>query len=361
MAVKKPNVDPAHEETEKILSDCEKRIKKEYEKAVTELQGTIDDYFRRFELKDKKWREWVADGTKTAEEYKQWRIGQMAVGDRWKSLQNTIATDLANTEMIAKSIAKGYMPEVYAVNFNYGTYEVEHLGGVDTGFTLYNREAVERIVRENPDILPSPGKKVSQAIAEGKAVRWNKQVVQSTMIQGILQGESIPKLAKRLAKDVADKDYKASIRNARTMATSTQNAGRYDAYRRAEEKGIEIDVLWRATLDNRTRHSHRQLDGQRRPLDEPFEVDGFKILYPGQLKQNEETDFPQSMIWNCRCTLRGIVKGLEPRAIKFRDMSAINNDYEAWKKGKSVSEPITAQAEKGEAIAESYRRKYRKK
>ena len=31
MAVKKPNVDPAHEETEKILSDCEKRIKKEYE------------------------------------------------------------------------------------------------------------------------------------------------------------------------------------------------------------------------------------------------------------------------------------------------------------------------------------------
>ena len=352
---KKPNIDPAHSETEKILSDCEKRIKKEYQKAVTELQGTIDDYFRRFELKDKKWREWVADGTKTKKEYEQWRIGQMAVGDRWKSLQNTIAEDLAHTEQIAKSIAKGYMPEVYAVNFNYGTYEVEHLGGVNTGFTLYNREAVERIVRDNPNMLPAPGKKVKQAIAEGKAVAWNKQLVQSTMMQGILQGESIPKLAKRLSENVADSDYKASIRNARTMTTSVQNAGRMDAYKRAEDMGVEMAQEWRAVFDNRTRHEHRLLDGQIRPIGEPFEVENMKIMYPGDLSADA------SMVYNCRCTLRAQVKGLEPRARQYRDDSAVNMSYEEWLKAKPESKPIDEQAKKGEAIAEKYRNEYRRR
>lgn len=356
MAAKQKS-DPAHDETDKIIKQMEKRINQEYAQAEKELQEKLDDYMRRFHIKDKKWREWVADGTKTKEEYKQWKTGQIAVGKRWEAMKQTIAEDMYHSDQIAKSIVKGYMPEVYALNFNYGTYEAEVGAHINTGFTLYNREAVERIMRDNPNLLPSPGKKVSQAIAEGKAVRWNKQVIQSAMMQGILQGESIPKLATRLADAVGETNRKAAIRNARTMATGAQNAGREDAYKRAEALGVDMMQEWRATLDMRTRHEHRQLDGQTRAVGEPFEVDGEKIAFPGDLSA------PGYLVYNCRCTLLGRVKGLEPRARKYRDDSMIEGmSYEEWKASKvEKPNPILLQEEKGKAIAESYRRKYREK
>ena len=356
MAVKKQKTDPAHEETERLLAEMEKKISKEYAQAEKELQAKIDDYFRRFALKDQKWQEWVRDGVKTKQEYQQWRIGQMAVGKRWESMKDTIAEDFVNADKIARSIVNGYMPEVYAENFNYGTYEAEVGSGVDTSFTLYSRESVENIVRGNSSLLPAPGRKVSREISEGRAKKWNEQLVQSVMIQGILQGESIPKLATRLAKAVGDSDRKAAIRNARTMATGAQNAGRVDAYKRAEDKGVKMEQMWRATLDMRTRHEHRLLDGQRQKVGEPFEVEGEKIMYPG------DPSAPGHLIYNCRCTLRGVVAGLEPQAIKYRDTSAIEGmTYEEWKASKiEKPNPITLPEEKGEAIAEKYRIEYGK-
>ena len=317
MAVRK--TDPAHDETERILAEMEKRIQKEYAQAEKDIQVKIDDYMSRFALKDQKWQEWVKDGTKTKEQYKQWRVGQMAVGKRWESMKQTVSEDLYHADQIAKSIVKGYMPEVYATNFNYGTYEVEKGAKVDTSFTLYDRQSVERIMRNNPQMLPAPGKKVSKEIAEGRAVKWNKQQLQSVMIQGILQGESIPKLAERLAKEVGDSDEKAAIRNARTMTTGAQNAGRIDSYKRAEDMGISMVQMWRATLDDRTRHEHRQLDGKMVKVGESFEVDGYVIMFPG------DPSADPSMIYNCRCTLRAVVAGLTPQAEKLRSDSAIGN------------------------------------
>ena len=349
--------DPAHEETDRVLELMEKRIQKEYKQAEQEVQAKLDDYLQRFQLKDQKWREWVANGTKTADQYKQWRIGQMAVGKRWDNMKQTLAQDFVNTDKIARSIVNGYMPEVYAINFNYGTYQVEMGAKIDTSFTLYDRQTVERIMRDDPEMLPAPGKKVSKDIAEGKAVRWNRQQIQSVMTQGILQGESIPALAERLAKQVGDSDMKAAIRNARTMTTGAQNAGRVDSYKRAEDMGIEMEQMWRSTLDMRTRHEHRILDGMRVKVGDPFEVDGYKIMYPGDPSADPE------MIYNCRCTLEGVVAGLEKRALKYRDTSAIEGmTYDEWKKSKvEKPEPILSEKEKGEAISESYRNEYRRK
>ena len=112
------------------------------------------------------------------------------------------------------------------------------------------------------------GRRVKGLITQGKAVAWDMQKLQSVMVQGILQGDSIPHLATRLAKGVGESDRKAAIRNARTMATGAQNAGRVAAYARADELGVEMEQMWIATLDDRTRHSHRYMDGETRPVGE---------------------------------------------------------------------------------------------
>ena len=272
--------DPAHVATDAEIAKIEKLITKEYKKAHKEASDKLDDYLARFAAKDAKWQEWVANGTKTKKEYTEWRKGQMLVGKRWEDLRDSLATDLTNTAKIAQSIAKGYAPEVYAINHNYATFEVEKGSLLDTSYSLYNREAVEYMYKGKPKLYHTYGKAVAKEIKEGKQHAWDRRRITSVLTQAILQGESIPKITKRL-EHVTKGDHKAAIRNARTMMTGVQNAGRVDAYERAKALGIPVRKQWLATLDARTRHWHKELDGVIVENDEPFENEFGKIMFPG--------------------------------------------------------------------------------
>lgn len=350
--------DPGHKETDKLLEKMERRIAREYAKAEKEVREKLDDYLRRFEIKDQTWQRWVSEGKKTKEEYKKWRMGQIIMENRWRSLQDVLAKDFHNANQIARSIINGYMPEVYAINRDYGAYEVEHGLAVDTSYTLYDHHAAEKLFDDNAELYHAPGKQVSQRIAAGLDIRWNKQQIQSVMLQAILQGEAIPKIADRLARAVGDSNRAAAIRNARTMTTGIENAGRIDSYKRAESMGIEMEQMWVAALDGRTRHEHRMLDGQTRPVGKAFEVEGYKIMYPGDPSADPE------MIYNCRCTLIAQLSGFKK---DIKDLDLRHNEklgdmsYNEWKKAKATSNPITLPEEKAENIKQTYIAEYRRK
>lgn len=341
--------DEGHEETDKLLEDLEKKIAKEYKQAAEEAQAKLDDYLRRFEIKDEKWQIMVASGKKTAEEYKKWRTGQIMVGQRWEDLRNQLAEDYHNANVIAKSIIDGTKPDVYALNHNYATYQIEKDGLVDTAYTLYNRDTVEMIMRDNPDLLPPPGKRMKASIAAGKDIAWQEGKLQSVMLQGIIQGESIPNLSRRIAQTLGETNHASTIRYARTAVTGAQNAGREDAYKRAESLGVKMQREWLATLDNRTRHEHRILDGQKRAIDEPFEVEGEEIMFPG------DPSAPGHLIWNCRCRTVAAVDGWEDMSGQLRSDKAIGGmSYEEWKNAKPKYERITRPEERERGAKEGY-------
>ena len=347
--------DYAHDQTDKRIARIQKRLEKEYSATIKEVEAKLDDYLRRFRLKDQKWREWVKTGKKTPEQYKAWKKGQIAGGKRWRELKEALAIDYHHANVIARKIVRDELPEIYALNYNYSTYLIEKGLSVDTSFTLYNRAAVQKILNDNPNLLPPPGKKTSERIAAGLDVRWNKETIQSVMIRSILTGESVPKIAKRLAREVGDRNYKASIRNARTMATGAQNAGRSDSFRRAKKMGINLRQTWVATLDMRTRHEHRLLDGMTVDVGKPFIVEGEKIRFPG------DPNAPGHLTYNCRCTMIGQIMGFERDVVKYRTDPAINGmTYEEWKRSKKAkSNRITLPEEKGEAIRHKYIQEYR--
>ena len=342
--------DAGHIETEKRLRKLEKRLQKEYQQASIELQEKIDDYWQRYKVKDEIWQRRLAKGEVTASEYADWKKGQIIVGKRWESMKEEIAEDMMHTNQIASGIIADAMPDIYAINLNYGTYQVETAAMVDTSYTLYSRDAVNHILGSDADVLPpKPGKKVAQAIAEGKMKKWEKQQIQSVALQSILQGESIPNMAKRIANTLGELNHKDSIRYARTAATGVQNAGRLDSYVRAKEMGIDLKQEWSAVLDERTRHEHRQLDGQVQEVGTPFKVGNDTILYPG------DPSAPGYLVWNCRCTLEPVIKGWTDQSKSTRSMAKLNGmSYEEWKKGHSESRPIDYQEKVGQAIKYSY-------
>lgn len=349
--------DPGHLETDELLEQLEKRLKKEYRQAVKETQAKLDDYLRRFEIKDEKWRLMVANGEKTKEEYQKWRTGQIMVGKRWDEMRDALAKDMHNANVIARKAVTDAMPGAYAINHNYATFEVEKAGRVDTSYSLYSRETVQRIVKDQPELLPPPGKNMKKRIAAGLDKKWQAGQIQSVTLQSILQGESIPNMSKRIAQTLGESNHASTIRYARTAVTGAQNAGRQDAYRRAENMGVKLKRKWIATLDNRTRHEHRILDGQERETEEPFEVDGYEIMYPG------DPSAEGFLVWNCRCTTRAVVDGWDRKSSALRSDEAIGGQsYEEWRDGRSLPERITKQEEIGEAmrrktINELYREK----
>lgn len=328
--------DPAHKETDEMLDEIERKIRKEYLQAVSDTQEKLEDYLQRFEVKDSIKREQVELGKISESEYITWRRNQILVGERWQEMVDNLAEDYTNASKISMSIVNGYTPDAYATNFNYGTFQVESGGTVDTAFTLYDRSTVENLLKNDPELLPSPTVNVP------KEKRWNKQHIVSAVTQGVLQGESMNKIARRM-QSVGDMDFRAAMRNARTAVTGAENAGRVDSYKRAEAMGIELRQEWLATLDRRTRHTHRRLDGARVKVGEKFD-NGCR--YPGD-PYGEAGE-----VYNCRCTLVAVVDGVNqsnaPRNSKLGEMS-----YDEWKNNRIKVEsnrPVFELDDQGEAI-----------
>lgn len=317
-------IDYGQRQTDAVISQMDRVIADIYRQTEEELQKKLDDYLTRFKIKDAIKCEMLQKGEITLEEYNYWRTGQIMIGKRWEEMRDVIAQDLHNANDLARSVVYGHTPEVYALNHNYATFQVEKASLVDTSYTLYDRQTVERIMRSNPDLLPPPGPRKKAEIAAGKDIKWQSRQLQSAMTKSILAGDSIPHIAKRLSNELSVTNRKAAERYARTAATGAQNAGRVDAYRRAQDMGIGMEQEWLATLDDRTRHEHRYLDGQHVPAGEPFTVDGYELRFPG------DPAGPGYLIWNCRCTLVPRLKSLDqseaPRDSKLGDMT-----YDEWK------------------------------
>lgn len=320
--------DIGYEETERELARLEAELHEAYQTAAAELQEKANDYFSYFAEGQKHQQELLDAGKIDHAEYTRWCTTHMLTGQRWQNAANTLAAELLQTNQMACAIINGTMPQVYALNSNWQTYVIEHETGIDTGFTLYSRDAVIRIVRDSPSLLPNMPSKIAMRIMAD--MRWNRKNINSCVLQGILQGDTSTELAGRL-RMVSDMNERVSIRNARTMTTSAQNGGRLDSMLRAKRMGIDMKQMWIATLDNRTRHSHRQVDGEQCEVGETFS-NGCR--FPG------DPDGKPHEVYNCRCSLVSVDPLFEGDAsdLSQRDTShMMEESYEEWKNAKSNS------------------------
>lgn len=319
--------DYAHTATNKKLAKLEKEIRDMYTQAASETQAKFEDYMRRFKIKDQIKLGQLSRGEITQTEYTKWRYGQVCIGERWQEMVATLSQDLTNADKLAMSMVNGHTPDVYAINHNYSAYVLDSNTHMDLSFTLYDRHTVERLIRDNPSLLPKPKVDIPKDLA------WNRKHIANAITQGVLQGESIPQIAKRL-QSVAQMGQVAAIRNARTATTGAENAGRLSSYKQATAMGINMQQQWVATLDGRTRHSHRQLDGERIKVGDKWHHYKFSngCMYPG------DPDGPPHEVYNCRCTLIAILPGINDAPAS--DLSVRNTNklggmtYAEWKENK---------------------------
>ena len=294
-----PKPDAAHLQTDKELAKLEKRIAKIYKEAADDLQKTIDDYFAKFVKRDAKQKARLEAGEITEQEYKQWRLAQIGRGERFKALKSRVAERYTEANETAVRYFNDATPGIYSLNRNYSAYTIEKVAG-NIGFDLWDEQTVKRLIVENPDLMPYyPPEK---ALNRGIDLAYGKRQISASVTSSILQGKSIPGIAKDLQTRMTDMNKSSAVRTARTAVTGAQNAGRMDSYVAAEKMGIEVRKEWLATIDGRTRHSHAMLDGKVVDKDKKFENG---CMFPG------DPNGPPWEVYNCRCTLIAAVDGLD--------------------------------------------------
>ena len=293
--------DYAHEQTEKILKQIERSVLAVYRGVSKSLADELETLLKRFEAADKEKLLEVESGIITEQEYRIWRQAEIQKQAEYKQVIEKAANIAHNANAAAAEIVNGRLPKIYTLNRNFINYTIDK-AIVSAGFTMgfVDENTIIRLLINKPDLFPQ------YKLNKLKDINWNTQKIRETIASGLLQGKPVKDIASDM-QAVANMNKNSAILHARTAATSAQNAGRQDGFKQAEELGVKFKRVWIASLDDRTRESHRDLDGQERATVEPFRSMYGKIMYPG-----DPTADPRD-VWRCRCTLGCRIAGLTER------------------------------------------------
>ena len=270
-------IDYGTRQTDLAVKRAEWRLSRVYHQAERDIEEKLKAWEKAHERREAMYRQQVKDGKITQADFDAWMRGQVFQEKQWLARRDEIDAILLNADKVSAKIVNEGKLGVFADNANYIGYDLEHSAGINTGFTLYDQATVARLVKSDPQILP----KAREGVKKDKAYSYYNKLMNSAITQGIVQGETIPQIAKRIAQTTGERSYKSAVRNARTAYTGAQNAGRMEGLHQAQSLGINVQKKWMATLDARTRDAHADLDGQVQEVDDPFESDLGKIMFPG--------------------------------------------------------------------------------
>ena len=291
--------DKAHVLTDEKLEEIEKRLSAIYSRAEKEIQQTADEYFSKFAKQDEHKRKLLEQGKITEDEYAKWRQGKVMYGKRFTEMKEQCAQQLLNVNQTAVAYINGELPEVYAINYNALESAVDGVGGYS--FTLVDADTVRNLAVTDTSLLPY------KEIDPKKDIPWNMKKINAETLQGILQGESMGKIAKRIM-NVQEMNKTQAIRSARTIVTGAENKGRQDSYARAEADGIILQKEWLSSdQEGRTRkwHMPEAFDSLIVDIDKPFHNGEGDIMFPG------DPTASGANVWNCRCSMSAVVKGFK--------------------------------------------------
>ena len=281
--------------TDLAVKRVEWRLSRVYHRAAQDIDKKLKEWEKGHQRREAYLRKQVAEGKMSKADFDAWMRGQVFQGQQWRARKEQIQQTLLHADQEAMRIVHNGKVDVFKDNAN---FMVRRIGRHTTSasFQMYDEYTVARLVERDPKILPMlPPEK---AVLKDKAYTYYNKLVNGAITQGIIQGESVQKIAHRIAESTGESCYKSALRNARTAYTGAQNAGRIEGMHQAQRLGINVMKQWVSAHDGHTRDAHLHLDGQTKEVDEPFDSDfNDDIMYPC------DPNGAPANVYNCRCTL----------------------------------------------------------
>jgi hypothetical protein len=312
------------------LNRLRRRILRVYGTARQEMTKQLTEFLEHYQKLDAYKRQQLEAGKITESDYRTWLRNQVFQSEMMHQKLDNITQTCTTAQQTAYNLARDEQYDIFALGANWAFYELEQAAGVAFNLTLYNTEAVKRLLVENPKLVPN------KRIKSESNKTYDARVFNRYVMQGIIQGKSVHDIAVQAVKGMADTEVHWAMNNAITALTGAQNAGTMQQLRNAEAIGIEVQKRWNSTLDYRTREMHRLLDQETADLDEPFKAQGYEIQYPGDPNATPE------MVYHCRCKVTGVLVKYPRKDAMRRDNTTkeVTSDltYTEWYKAKGGTE-----------------------
>jgi len=126
--------------------------------------------------------------------------------------------------------------------------------------------------------------------------------IRKQIAEGLSAGEGIDDISKRIDNVYKQRAGIDSITIARTEVVSASNEATLESYLQSD---VVEEKEWLATMDDRVRETHAEMNGQRAIKDERFSNG---MMYPGDITAGADE------VINCRCDLLPYFEGMEKRS-----------------------------------------------
>jgi SPP1 gp7 family putative phage head morphogenesis protein len=239
-----------------------KKLNKEYDKAYKSMKSELEKYIAKMET-----------GKFTESE--------MMKFDRLKKLTKNLEDELKRVESLQTNQIKTFLKDTYELNYYHTGYALENVSGAKLNWTILDRKQVAQAI-DRP----------LMNIALDKNKRRTREAIRSALTQSVVKGEGIRETAAGIRRETQMSANRA-LRITQTETTGIMGKAREQGFEKAERNGLQLQKEWVATLDDRTRDRHADIDGERVPTDKPFSNG---LMYPG------DQGGPSEEVVNCRCT-----------------------------------------------------------
>lgn len=218
----------------------------------------------------------------------------MVAYQRLTNLELSIAKQIKTLTGKGKRTVEKAFRDIVSESFTATGTAISKSLEVTVGFGVMNEEVIKTAI-----LNPMQRISWSDALQENSAKYLSQ--IKTELSQGLIKGEGYAKIAKRLEKST-EMSANKTIRIVRTEGHRAQSVGRKLAVDKvegaADRLGIKVKRVWVATSDDRTRDSHKAMDGKEADDDGLFTLpSGVKTEGPGMSGVAEEDI-------NCRCSVR---------------------------------------------------------
>lgn len=290
-------MDYMKKKTDKRLKALERDIKKNFNEAYKKCEEDLKKIQAKLEVTD--------DAIK--------RRNLVMQSKRIQGLMDNMVIDIHNAGKIAAATINNETVSMVKDNYLYTLYDLEQQAGVDMNFSVYNSRTLAEIIKKDSSVFT----KLALDGVKDKGIIYRR--LQGQLTQGLLLGESIRDLTKRI-QSVVDRSSNDCIRIARTETTRAENQGRIIGIDEAIGAGLDVKKQWISSVDSRTRDTHRSCHLEIVAKDDTFSNG---LEFPGDPRGGARE------VCNCRCSVVGILGEYSDEERKLNE-ALKKQSFEEW-------------------------------
>ena len=266
----------------KSEAEAVKALESQYRRALSDINRKVRDFQTEIDLLDAAMHQDGLDDAARAMLQSQ-RRSKIYQKQYQEALKSQVSGILDKMQGDNYSTIEGYLKDSYESGYVGTMYDIAKQG-IPVITPIDQAAAVRAILVDS---------KVSGGLYKrlGIEVAALKKAVTQEISRGIATGLGYDDIARNIA-NATSAPFSRTKTIARTEGHRIQQTSTADAQQAAKEQGADVVKQWDATLDGKTRESHRRVDGEIRELDEKFSNG---LMYPG------DPNGAAAEVINCRC------------------------------------------------------------